>query len=110
MRQFVFLFVWIILIAPPAGAQDDHDQALQAVKSGKIIALTKILAEVEQQFDGRIVEVELVQDESAEQEFVYKVELLTAVGDLIEIFYDARTGTPIAMGGQGFIEDRTRDE
>lgn len=96
-----------LLLGSPAAAQDDHEQARRALKSGKIVALAEILTQVEERFEGRIVEVELIQDNTPEESFAYKVELLTPAGNLIEIFFDARTGTPIAMGGRGFIEERT---
>lgn len=102
----MFLLALAILNSP-ALAQDDHEQARRALQSGEIIALTVILAQVEERFEGRVVEVELIQDTASDQGFVYKVELLTSTGNLIEIFYDARTGRPIALGGRGFIDERT---
>jgi uncharacterized membrane protein YkoI len=110
MRIFLISIVAMLLLGHAAVAQGDHDQARRALKSGKIIALTEILTQVEQRFEGRVVEVELIQDRTPDESFVYKVELLTTAGNLIEIFFDARTGAPIAMGGQGFIDDRTEEE
>jgi len=108
-----FLFASLcaaVMLVHSASAQDDHDQARRALQSGKIVALTTILAQVEEQFAGRVVEVELIEDATPEQGFVYKVELLTSAGALIEVFYDARSGNPIAMGGQGFLEDSATSE
>lgn len=107
MRTIGIVLLALALSGGVARADDDHDQARRALQSGKIIALTEILARAEEQFDGRVVEVELIQDRSPDTEFVYKVEMLTPAGNLIEIFYDARTGTPIALGGQGFNDERS---
>ena len=110
MRLFLTTLLAAALLVHGALAQDDHDQARRALQSGKIVALSEILAKVEGRFSGRVVEVELIQDATPEESFIYKVELLTAAGDLIEIFFDARDGTPIAMGGQGLLDSEGRDE
>ncbi|NNE83434.1 MAG: peptidase [Alphaproteobacteria bacterium] len=107
MRSLAIFLVTLALLSGSARADDDHEQARRALQSGKIIPLTDILAQAEERFAGRVVEVELIQDTSPDQEFIYKVEMLTPTGNLIEIFYDARTGTPIALGGQGLIDERT---
>lgn len=106
MRILLSQLLAILLLIQPAVAQEDHDDARHALKSGQIVALTEIIEQVEERFDGRIIEVELLRDTASGGNFVYEVELLSSAGDLIQLFFDARTGTPIAMGGQGFVEDR----
>ena len=107
MQSIAIFLLAFVLWGAPARADDDHEQARRALQSGQIIALTEILAQVEERFEGRVIEVELIQDTASDQGFVYKVEVLTPTGNLLEIFYDARTGRPIALGGQGFIDERT---
>jgi uncharacterized membrane protein YkoI len=107
MRTIAIFLLSLALFGGSARGDADHEQARRALKLGKIIPLTEILAQAEEHFEGQIVEVELIQDTSPGQGFIYKLEMLTPTGNLIEIFYDARTGTPIALGGQGFIDERT---
>ena len=110
MRIFLISLLAALLLVPAAKAEDDHVQARRAFESGKIIALSEILNKVEQQFQGRIVNVELIRDKPSEERFIYKVEMLTTSGNLIEVFFDARTGTPIAMGGQGLSDKRDEEK
>jgi uncharacterized membrane protein YkoI len=107
MRTIAIFLLALALFGSSARGDDDHEQARRALQLGKIIPLTEILTKAEERFKGQVVEVELIQDTSPGQGFIYKLEMLTPTGNLIEIFYDARTGTPIALGGQGFIDERT---
>ena len=49
-------------------------------------------------FDGRLVEVELENDDGRT---VYEIELLTKQGSVIELTYDARTGRFLEAEGKG---------
>lgn len=107
MRTLLTLLAAAVLFLHGAAAADDHDEALRALQSGKIVALSEILKQVEQQFTGQIVKIELIKDKTPEENFIYKVTLLTSAGDLIEVFFDARDGTPIGMGGKGLSKTTT---
>lgn len=87
---------------PPAQTED-HDWARDAVRAGQIRPLTEILRRVESEFDGQVLEVELERDDGT---IVYEIEFLTPRGHVIELTYDARSGTLIATEGRGVEQAR----
>lgn len=72
-----------------ASDKGDHERALQAVQSGQVLPLAKVLALVEREHPGQVLEVEL---ESQGQGWLYEIKLLQADGRLSKLKVDARTG------------------
>lgn len=72
---------------PLAGASNaaDRDRAREALVEGRFVSLESILADARERYPGRILEIELDDDE-------YEVEILTDGGHKVELEYDARTG------------------
>lgn len=76
------------LSAVTAGARapgNDRDRAREALVQGRFVSLESILADAQARYPGRILEIELDDDE-------YEVEILTHDGRKVELEYDARTG------------------
>lgn len=85
----------------PAGAADnapsaDHDRARAARARGEVLPLARILAIVERDFSGRVIEVELEREDG---ELRYEIELLLADGRLIELEFDAASGELVKLEG-----------
>ena len=72
-----------------ASDKGDHERALQAVQSGQVLPLAKVLALVEREHPGQVLEVEL---ESEGQVWLYEIKLLQPNGRLTKLKVDARTG------------------
>lgn len=95
---------WILLasalLAPPSAADDDrrsgHDRARTARIRGEALPLAQILAAVERDFQGRVIEVELERDDGR---LVYELELLVPDGRVVELKYDARSGALVKIEG-----------
>lgn len=83
------LVVLALLLAAPALADDDHDRAREALARGEILPLSRILAVVEQEVGGRIIEIDLDRDDGR---YVYDVEAVSRDGRLVELTIDAATG------------------
>ncbi len=66
-------------------ADDDADRAREGVESGLYVPLEDIVRSARLRYPGRVVEVELDDDE-------YEIEILQEDGTKIELEYDARTG------------------
>ena len=98
MWRFAAISVLVLVIALPGRGDDDHDRARKARAAGDIVPLSQILEQVEATFDGRLVEVELENDDGRT---VYEIELLTKQGSVIELTYDARTGRFLEAEGKG---------
>lgn len=85
----LLLVLAMLLFAAPALADDDHDRAREALARGEILPLSRILAVVEKEVGGRIVEIDLDRDDGR---YVYEVEAVAPDGRLVEISIDAATG------------------
>lgn len=72
-----------------ASDKGDHERALQAVQSGQVMPLPKVLALVEKAHPGHVLEVEL---ESHDRQWQYEIKLLQPDGRLMKLKVDARTG------------------
>lgn len=86
----------------PAGsvAQDPpgvhHERARAARERGEVLPLERILALVERDFQGRVIEVELERDDGR---LIYEIELLLPDGRVIEAEFDARSGVLVGLEG-----------
>lgn len=72
-----------------ASDKGDHERALQAVQSGQVLPLGKVLALIEKAHPGQVLEVEL---EHEKQQWQYEIKLLQPDGRLMKLQVDARTG------------------
>ena len=72
-----------------ASDKGDHERALQAVQSGQVMPLAKVLALVEKAHPGQVLEVAL---EHEKQQWQYEIKLLQPDGRLMKLLVDARTG------------------
>lgn len=89
---FVALFAVLALAVSPL-ALADHDDRAEAsalLQQGKILPLSRILAVVQQQVPGDVVEVELDHDKRG---WDYKVKVLTASGHVRKMRLNASDGT-----------------
>ena len=72
-----------------ASDKGDHERAWQAVQSGQVLPLPRVLALVEKAHPGQVLEVEL---ENHKQQWQYEIKLLQPDGRLMKLQVDARTG------------------
>ena len=68
---------------------DDHDFAKRALEQGRALPLADIIAKVSHQVPGKVIEVELDDDDGM---LVYDLKVLSPQGRLQEIEVDAATG------------------
>jgi uncharacterized membrane protein YkoI len=92
----VFLVTGLILagliLANPSLADDrqDHDRARQALEAKEILPLQTLLARIERQHPGQIMEVELEREHGR---WRYEIKLLRSDGRLMKLDIDARDGS-----------------
>ncbi|WP_207537456.1 PepSY domain-containing protein [Sabulicella rubraurantiaca] len=80
----------ILLLAPaPAWAESDQERARRALREGRIRPLSEILAIVQPRLGGRVIEVELDEEDGR---FVYEFKVMTPRGRIREVEVDAATG------------------
>ena len=87
-----------LLAALPARADDDddddHDRARRAVEQGRALPLRVVLDQVERQFQGRAVNVELVREHGR---LIYEIRLLQADGRVVKLEVDAASGAVLQV-------------
>ena len=90
-----------LLAALPARADDDdddddddHDRARRAVEQGRALPLRVVLDQVERQFQGRAVNVELEREHGR---LIYEIRLLQADGRVVKLEVDAASGTVLKV-------------
>lgn len=99
------------LSIPGYADDDDHDRARAVRNSGQILPLQAILSAVERDFRGEVLEVELEgEDDDAAGAWIYEIKVLTAVGSVIELKYDAATGRLLGARGHELERARRRQE
>lgn len=95
LSSLMLILLPLTLAAQPIAP--DYETARLAVDRGDMLPLEQILARIEARHPGRIVEVELEDEDGL---WLYEIEVLTPEGRLIEIELDARTGAIL-----GYEED-----
>ena len=80
-------------LLPTAASSGDHQRATQAVESGEILSLRKILERLESSHPGQVLEVELEQKKGV---WIYELKILKTGGRLQKIKVDAKTGVIIS--------------
>lgn len=72
-----------------SGMRSDQDHAREAVREGRILPLGQVLAGVQRQYPGRLLDAEL-RDRGGRQ--VYFIKLMTRDGNVAIVTADAATG------------------
>ena len=88
-----------LLAALPARADDDdddddHDRARRVVEQGRALPLRVVLDQVERQFQGRAVNVELEREHGR---LIYEIRLLQADGRVVKLEVDAASGAVLKV-------------
>tara|TARA_R110002073_G_scaffold317373_2_gene490758 strand:- start:376 stop:675 length:300 start_codon:yes stop_codon:yes gene_type:complete len=73
------------VLGPALRADDDAQRARESVNAGYFVPLETLIKHARSRHPGRVVEVELEDDE-------YEIEILRGDGTKVELEYDARTG------------------
>lgn len=93
-RGRVLSLIVVLLLSGSPGASmadrgDDHERARRALEAGEVLPLSRVLAHVERDYPGQVIEVELERDDGL---WLYEVKLIRSGGAVIELKLDARSG------------------
>lgn len=75
----------------------DHERARRALEAGEVMPLRTVLEQVERDYPGEIIEVEL---EREDEVWVYEIKLIRKGGDVLELELDARDGSLQGIRGR----------
>lgn len=88
----VFLCSAILIFFSLKLSAEDHNKALNLVKSGEIMPLTTILQKLQRLEQGQVIEVEL---EKNKNRLIYEIELVNKHGIVKKYIFDAKSGVLI---------------
>lgn len=94
MTRLLLAAILVLQPAMPAAQVLDHELARRAVGRGDVMPLERILALIEARYPGRILEVELEDEDGV---WLYEIEILTPTGRVLEIELDPRTGAVLSL-------------
>jgi len=87
ISMLVFI-MGVVICAPRVVMADDNQEITNNVEG--VVPLRSLLAQVHKAYPGRVLEVELEQEESVNGcAWVYEVKLLTEEGNVLKLDYDA---------------------
>ena len=97
-----------LLMLPAAGyaGAADHERARAALESGQIRPLAEILAKVDAEYSGRVIEVKLTDLDEGLSGWIYAITLLSPQDNVLSLKVDAGTGVILQVEGQGIEEAR----
>ncbi len=96
-------------VAPPAGADEDGREIRNAVEAGEVVPLQDLLARIREEFQGRVVKVELERERrggkkrkhrGGKKRWIYEIKVLTPQGNVLKLEYDAKTMDLIKVRGR----------
>ena len=88
LSSVIFLLLGLLSVFV-VQADEDYQQARRLKESGQILPLQQIIKAVEAEYPGRVIEVDL---ENEDGRHVYEVELLDPQGKVHELYIDASSG------------------
>lgn len=81
------LLPWGVAVADEPA---DHERARRALEAGEVMPLRTVLEQVERDYPGEVLEVELDREDGA---WVYEIKLIRRGGDVLKLELDARDGS-----------------
>tara|TARA_Y100000766_G_scaffold177642_1_gene152489 strand:- start:71 stop:400 length:330 start_codon:yes stop_codon:yes gene_type:complete len=105
MKFFKFLIIIVFFIVfEKIRSQDinnelmnDHEKAIKAVNEGEILTLDQILEKVNRNFEGRIISINLKDNEKGLFGWVYDIMIIDVNNKVKQIRIDAGTSTVLSV-------------
>ena len=101
--SILFKFCIVILISlfcsnfSVLSEESDHDKAIKAVNEGEILPLNQILESVNRNFDGRVISVNLKDNEGGLFGWVYDIMIIDSKNNVRNLRVDAGTSTILSV-------------
>jgi uncharacterized membrane protein YkoI len=103
------LLALLLLFAAPAlgyAEPTDQERARAAMEAGEIMPLKDILAKIDKQFSGRVLDAKLTDLEHGLHGWIYSITFLTPQDNVLVLKVDAGTGVILEIEGHGIEEAR----
>ena len=80
-----------------SNSRNDHEKAIKAVNEGEILTLDQILEKINKNFDGRVVSINLKDNEKGLFGWVYDIMMIDVNNKVKQIRVDAGTSTVLSV-------------
>ena len=104
MKIKIFIVFFLIFLSLKIFAQEieknlenDHEKAIKAVNEGEILTLDQILQKINRNFDGRVVSINLKDNEKGLFGWVYDIMIIDINNKVKQIRVDAGTSTVLSV-------------
>ena len=104
MKIIIFIAFFLNFSPLKAFAQEiennsinDHEKAIKAVNEGEILTLDQILEKINKNFDGRVVSINLKDNEKGLFGWVYDIMMIDVNNKVKQIRVDAGTSTVLSV-------------
>ena len=78
-------------------SRNDHEKAIKAVNDGEILTLDQILQKINRNFEGRVVSINLKDNEKGLFGWVYDIMMIDVDNKVKQIRVDAGTSTVLSV-------------
>ena len=93
LSLLVFFNTYTALTINVYALNNDHEKAIQAVKDEEILPLDQILAKIQEKFSGRVIAINLKDNEKGLFGWVYDIRMIDKKNKIINLRVDAGTST-----------------
>ncbi len=87
----------VILSQENESFMSDHEKAIRAVNDGEILTLDQILEKINRNFDGRVISINLKDNEKGLFGWVYDIMIIETDNKVKQIRLDAGTSTVLSV-------------
>lgn len=99
MSILIKVCFFIFVITPFFGSSQisDHEKAIEAVQNGEILPLDQILQSIKKKFEGRVLAINLNDNEQGLFGWVYDIRMIDRKNNVINLRIDAGTSTVLMV-------------
>ena len=99
LRICFFLFTIILLGQKDLSSEtiNDHEKAIKAVNEGEILPLDEILTNITKNFNGRVISINLKDNEKGLFGWVYDIMIIDKKNNVKQLRVDAGTSTVLSV-------------
>ena len=95
-RIFLLFFLSFCLNTLTKAQESEHDKAIRAVNEGEILPLDQIIANVNKKYTGRVLSVNLQDNEKGLFGWVYDI-MIIENNEVVQLRVDAGTSTILSV-------------
>ncbi len=103
--KIIILIAFFLIFSPlkvfvqeiESNSKNDHEKAIKAVNEGEILTLDQILQKINRNFDGRVVSINLKDNEKGLFGWVYDIMMIDVDNKVKQIRVDAGTSTVLSV-------------